>query len=182
MDQADLGSAVKADRVVLKLPTANWGARTQTLAVQGSTDGQNFTDLVASRGYEFNPATNSTVTIDFTAATTRYVRLRITANTGWPAGQLSEFEVHGPTGGDSQAPSAPTNLALTQPQSGQIRLTWNGSTDNVGVTAYDVFANGSLRTTVTGTTYTDSQPDGLRVTYHVVAKDAAGNQSPPASP
>ncbi|ANZ41284.1 glycosyl hydrolase [Lentzea guizhouensis] len=176
--QADLGSAVKADRVVLKLPAAGWGTRTQTLAVQGSTDGTGFTDLVTSRGYEFNPASGNTVTIDFTAATARYLRLRITANTGWPAGQLSEFEVHGPTGGDTQAPSAPANLAFTQPQSGQIRLTWNASTDNTGVTGYDVFANGSLRTTVTGTTHTDSQPDGLRVTYHVVAKDAAGNQSP----
>jgi hypothetical protein len=176
--QADLGSATKADRVVLKLPAANWGTRTQTLAVQGSTDGQNFTDLVASKGYEFNPAAANTVTIDFTAATTRYVRLRITGNTGWPAGQLSEFEVQGPTTGDTQAPTAPANLAFTQPQAGQIRLTWNASTDNVGVTGYDVFANGSLRTTVTGTTYTDSQPDGLRVTYHVIAKDAAGNQSP----
>ena len=176
--QADLGAALKTDRVILKLPTANWGARTQTLAVQVGTDGQNFTDLVASKGYEFSPAANNTVTIDFTAVTTRYVRLRITANTGWPAGQLSEFEVQGPTGGDTQAPSAPSGLALTQPQSGQIRLTWNASTDNVGVTGYDVFANGSLRTTITGTTYTDSQPDGLRVTYHVIAKDAAGNQSP----
>ncbi|MCX2947265.1 discoidin domain-containing protein [Lentzea sp. NEAU-D7] len=176
--QADLGAAVKADRVVLKLPTGGWGARTQTLAVQGGTDGQNFTDLVASRGYEFTPSANNTVTIDFTAATTRYVRLRITANTGWPAAQLSEFEVQGPTGGDTQAPSAPGNLALTQPQAGQIRLTWNASTDNTGVTAYDVYANGTLRTTVTGTTYTDSQPDGLRVSYHVIAKDAAGNQSP----
>ncbi|WP_082373379.1 discoidin domain-containing protein [Nocardia sp. NRRL S-836] len=176
--QADLGAATKADRVVLKLPAANWGPRTQTLAVQGSTDGTNFTDLVAARGYEFNPAAGNTVTIDFTAATTRYVRLRITANTGWPAGQIGEFEVHGPTTGDTQAPTAPANLALTQPQAGQIRLTWSASTDNVGVTGYDVFANGSLRTTVTGTTYTDTQPDGLRVTYHVVAKDAAGNRSP----
>ncbi|WP_329792667.1 discoidin domain-containing protein [Lentzea sp. DG1S-22] len=176
--QADLGSAVKADRVVLKLPTANWGARTQTFAVQGGTDGTNFTDLVASKGYEFTPASNNTIAVEFTAATTRYVRLRITGNTGWPAGQLSEFEVHGPTGGDAQAPTAPANLVLTQPQAGQIRLTWNASTDNVGVTGYDVYANGTLRTTVTGTTYTDTQPDGLRVTYHVVAKDAAGNQSP----
>ncbi|WP_256334527.1 discoidin domain-containing protein [Lentzea albidocapillata] len=176
--QADLGAALKADRVVLKLPTAGWGARTQTLAVQSSTDGQNFTDLVASRGYEFAPSANNTVTIDFTAATARYVRLRITGNTGWPAAQLSEFEVQGPTGGDTQAPTAPGNLALTEPQAGQIRLTWNASTDNAGVTGYDVYANGTLRTTVTGTTHTDSQPDGLHVTYHVIAKDAAGNQSP----
>ncbi|CAL9548630.1 hypothetical protein SUDANB95_04350 [Actinosynnema sp. ALI-1.44] len=179
--QADLGTTAKVDRLVLKLPSANWGARTQTLAVQHSLDGTSFSDLVPSAGYTFNPATGNTVTIEFTAATTRHVRLSITGNTGWPAGQLGEFELHGPTGGDTQAPTAPTNLAHTQPQAGQIRLTWTAATDNVGVTGYDVYANGSLRTTVTGTTFTDTQPDGLAVTYHVVARDAAGNTSPPSN-
>ncbi|MFE2754549.1 discoidin domain-containing protein [Actinosynnema sp. NPDC059335] len=181
--RADLGAAVKVDRVVLKLPTANWGARTQTLAVQHSADGQNFADLVPSAQYAFNPSANNTVTIPFTAATTRYVRLLVTGNTGWPAGQISEFELHGPTGGDTQAPTAPGNLAYTSPQSGQIRLTWSASTDNTGVTGYDVYANGALRTSVPGTvlTYTDSQPDGVAVTYHVIARDAAGNQSPPSA-
>ncbi|MCE6999186.1 discoidin domain-containing protein [Saccharothrix sp. S26] len=181
--RADLGAAVKVDRVVLKLPTANWGARTQTLAVQHSTDGQNFADLVPSAQHTFSPTANNTVTIQFTAATTRYVRLLITGNTAWPAGQISEFEVHGPTTGDTVPPSAPTNLAYTSPQSGQIRLTWSASTDNTGVTGYDVYANGALRTSVAGTvlTYTDSQPDGVAVTYHVIARDAAGNQSPPSA-
>lgn len=176
--RADLGASVKADRVVLKLPTAGWGARTQTLAVQHSTDGQNFADLVPSTQYAFNPTANNAVTIQFTATTTRYLRLLITGNSGWPAGQISEFEVHGPTGGDTQPPSAPGNLAYTSPQSGQIRLTWSASSDNTGVVGYDVYANGVLRTSVTGTTYTDAQPDGVAVTYHVIAKDAAGNQSP----
>ena len=135
---------------MLKLPTAGWGARTQTLAVQGSTDGTTFADLVASAGYAFNPATGNTVTINFSATTTRYVRLNITANTGWPAGQLSELEVYGPATGDTQAPTAPANLAYTQPAAGQIRLTWNASTDNVGVTGYDIYANGTLRTSVAG--------------------------------
>ncbi|HEV2778054.1 MAG TPA: discoidin domain-containing protein [Actinophytocola sp.] len=109
--QADLGAAVAVDRVVLTLPTANWPARTQTLAVRGSTNGTGFTDLVASAGYAFDPATGSTVTITFAAATVRYVRLHITANTGWPAGQLSELEVHGPSTGEP----APRNLALGKP-------------------------------------------------------------------
>ena len=73
-------------------------------------DGTNFTDLVASRGYEFNPAANNTVTIDFTAVTTRYVRLRITANTGWPAGQLSALEVYATGGRD--APTIRDKAAL----------------------------------------------------------------------
>ncbi|WP_329483662.1 discoidin domain-containing protein [Kribbella sp. NBC_01484] len=177
--QVDLGSSVATNQVVLKLPTANWGARNETLAVQGSTDGQNFTDLSASASRAFNPPSN-TVTIDYGTATARYVRIRITDNTGWPAGQLSELEVYGPATGDTQAPTAPGNLAFTEPGTGQIRLSWNASTDNVGVTGYDVYANGQLRTSVAGTvlTYTDNQPGSASITYFVRAKDAAGNQSP----
>ncbi|WP_248965035.1 galactose-binding domain-containing protein [Sphaerisporangium perillae] len=177
--QVDLGSALSVNSVVLKLPTSGWGARTQTLTVQGSTNGSTFSTIVASAGYAFAPASNNTVTIDFGATTTRYVRLNITANTGWPAGQLSEFEVYGPTTGDTQAPSAPTGLAYTQPASGQIKLTWNASTDDVGVTGYNVYANNALRATVAGNvlTYTDAQPDTATVSYRVTAKDAAGHES-----
>ncbi|MFC4858587.1 discoidin domain-containing protein [Actinophytocola glycyrrhizae] len=177
--QADLGASVAANRVVLKLP-ANWEARTQTLVVRHSADGQGFSDLVASAGHQFDPATGNTVTIDFDTVTTRYLRLHITANTGWPAGQLSEFEVYGPSGGDTTAPTAPTGLALTQPATGQIRLTWNAATDNVGVTAYDIYANGSLRSSVDSATrvFTDGQPASATVSYFVRARDAAGNQSP----
>ena len=175
--QVDLGAAVAVNRVVLKLPTG-WEQRTQTLAVQGSTNGTTFNDLSASAGRTFSPSSGNTVTINFNQATTRYVRLNVTANTGWPAGQISELEVYGPTGGDNQAPTAPTSLAFTQPASGQIRLTWNASTDNVGVTGYDIYANGQLRTSVGNVlTYTDNQPDSATVTYYVQAKDAAGNLS-----
>ena len=178
--RVDLGSAVAVNQVVLKLPPATaWATRTQTLSVQGSTNGTTFSDLVASAGYTFNPASANTVTITFNQATTRYVRVNITGNTGWPAGQISEFEVYGPATGDVTAPSAPANLAYTQPASGQIRLTWNASTDDTGVTGYDIYANGVLRTSVAGNvlTYTDSQPDTATVAYYVVARDAAGNQS-----
>ncbi|MDT7805498.1 MAG: hypothetical protein QOI78_8931 [Actinomycetota bacterium] len=176
--QADLGATTNLAQLVLKLPTG-WEARTETITVQGSTNGTSFTDLVASAGYRFDPATANTVTINLTAST-RYVRLNVTANTGWPAAQLSEFEVHGSTsGGDTQPPSAPGNLAYTAPASGQLRLTWSASTDNIGVTGYDVYANNQLRGSVAGNvlTYTDNQPDGTTVSYYVRAKDAAGNQS-----
>ncbi|MGA5304782.1 discoidin domain-containing protein [Nucisporomicrobium flavum] len=178
--QVDLGQAVSVNQTVLKLPPATaWQTRTQTLAVQGSTTGSGFSDLKASAGYTFNPATGNTVTIDFGAATTRYVRISVTGNTGWPAGQISELEVYGPATGDTQAPSAPGGLAYSQPASGQIRLTWAAANDNVGVTGYEVYANGSLRTTVAGNvlTYLDSQPDSATVQYYVRARDAAGNAS-----
>ncbi|WBQ04961.1 discoidin domain-containing protein [Kribbella sp. CA-293567] len=177
--QVDLGSSVSTNQVVLKLPTSGWGARNQTLAVQGSTDGQNFNDLSASASRAFNPPSNA-VTIDYGTSTVRYIRIWITANTGWPAGQLSELEVYGPATGDTQAPTAPGSLAFTEPAAGQIRLTWTASTDNVGVTGYDVYANGALRTSLAGSvlTYTDSQPASASISYFVRAKDAVGNQSP----
>ena len=90
--QVDLGSAQSASRIVLQLPAA-WGARTQTLSVLGSTDGANFTTVRASAGYTFSPSSNNTVTITFTATSQRYWRLNFTANTGWPAGQVAEFQV-----------------------------------------------------------------------------------------
>ncbi|SCG69326.1 discoidin domain-containing protein [Micromonospora zamorensis] len=179
--QADLGATVSVDRVVLKLPPASdWQTRTQTLSVLGSTNGSSFTTLKASAGYTFNPASGNTATVSFTAASTRYVRVQVTGNTGWPAAQLSEVEVYGAAGNtDTQAPSVPGNLAYTEPASGQIRLTWSASTDNVGVTGYDVYANGALRGSVNGSTltYTDSQSASTTVSYYVRAKDAAGNQS-----
>jgi Alpha-1,3-glucanase catalytic domain D1/NedA-like, galactose-binding domain/F5/8 type C domain/Pectate lyase superfamily protein/Abnormal spindle-like microcephaly-assoc'd, ASPM-SPD-2-Hydin len=94
--QVDLGSAVSVGRIVMDLPPSTaWGTRTQTITVQGSTDGSNYTTLASSAGYTFNPATGNTATVTFTAASVRYVKLTFTANTGWPAGQLSELQVYG---------------------------------------------------------------------------------------
>ncbi|WP_433615957.1 choice-of-anchor D domain-containing protein [Dactylosporangium sp. CA-139114] len=90
--QVDLGSAQSASRVVLQLP-AGWGARTQRIQLQGSTNGSSFTELKAAADYTFTPGANNTVTITFTASTQRYFRLTFTSNSGWAAGQLSTFQV-----------------------------------------------------------------------------------------
>ncbi|MFG2965982.1 choice-of-anchor D domain-containing protein [Streptomyces sp. NPDC048288] len=92
--QVDLGSAQSVSRVVLQLP-ATWGARSQTLSLSGSTDGSSFSTVKPSAAYTFDPTTNNTVTLTFTATTQRYLRVNITANNGWPAGQVSEFQVFG---------------------------------------------------------------------------------------
>ncbi|WP_328491824.1 discoidin domain-containing protein [Streptomyces sp. NBC_00414] len=176
--QVDLASSVRVNRVVLRLPDG-WGARSQTLKIQGSANGTDFSDLTASKAYAFAPGEGNSVTISFDATTTRYVRVLVTANTVQNAGQLSELEVYGPATGDTQAPSAPADLAYTEPATGQIRLTWKASDDNTGVTGYDVYANNELLTSVAGsvTTYTDTRPGSATVSYFVRAKDAAGNVS-----
>ncbi|MFD0634818.1 choice-of-anchor D domain-containing protein [Catenulispora yoronensis] len=104
--QVDLGQSWNIGKVVLKLPPSSaWAARTQTLSVQGSTDGNTFSTIVGSAGYTFDPATGNTVTIPLPSTGARYVRVTITGNTGWPAGQLSDFEVFAATGGGGTGPS-----------------------------------------------------------------------------
>ncbi|PSL07011.1 F5/8 type C domain-containing protein [Haloactinopolyspora alba] len=178
--QVDLGVSVPVDSLVLRLPTGGWEARTQAIEVLGSSDGSSFSTLVAEDRYTFRPEGSNTVTVTFDAVTARYLRLRFTANTAWPAGQLSELEVYGPSGGDTEAPSAPANLAYSRPSADEIELTWDAASDDVGVTGYDVYANGELLTSVDGSalSYTDTRPAHETVTYHVRARDAVGNQSP----
>jgi NedA-like, galactose-binding domain len=90
--QVDLGAGQSASRVVVRLP-ASWETREETLSVLASTDGTNFSTVAAAASHTFAPASNNTVTITFPATTQRYFRLTITANTGWPAGQVAELEV-----------------------------------------------------------------------------------------
>jgi chitodextrinase len=94
--QVDLGAATGVKRLVLTLPPATaWATRSQTVAVQGSTNGSTFTTLAAAASYSFNPSSGNQATITLPAtASTRYLRLTFTANTGWPAAQLSELRAH----------------------------------------------------------------------------------------
>ncbi|OJT20517.1 alpha-amylase [Archangium sp. Cb G35] len=79
---------------------------------------------------------------------------------------------------DTTAPSTPTGLALSTRTDRSVKLTWNAATDNVAVTGYDVFRNGTQVGSSSTTSYTDS---GLTAStaysYTVKAKDAAGNTS-----
>jgi hypothetical protein len=117
--QVDLGRTENVDQVILKLPpAAAWATRTQTLSVQGSTDGSSFRTLSASAGRVFDPSSGNTVTINLSPADVRHVRVHVTANTGWAAGQLSELEVYAttPTGPEEPPPPGPgTNLAAGKP-------------------------------------------------------------------
>ncbi|MFK0158618.1 discoidin domain-containing protein [Streptomyces sp. NPDC090493] len=92
----DLGSSYAARRLVLKLPPSSaWSARTQTVTVLGSTDGSTYSTVVGATGYRFDPATGNTVTVPLPGSTNlRYLRLTVTANNGWLAGQFSEVEAY----------------------------------------------------------------------------------------
>jgi hypothetical protein len=79
---------------------------------------------------------------------------------------------------DTTPPTVPTGLTATAISSSQINLSWTASTDNVGVTGYNVYSSGTLIATTPTTAYSNS---GLTAsttyTYTVAAFDAAGNTS-----
>ena len=79
-------------------------------------------------------------------------------------------------------PSVPTGLAGTLASATQINLSWNASTDKVGVAGYNIFRNGTKVGTGTSTSYQDtSLAAGTTYTYAVSAYDAAGNTSAQSS-
>ncbi|MFQ5965361.1 MAG: fibronectin type III domain-containing protein [Candidatus Scalinduaceae bacterium] len=79
---------------------------------------------------------------------------------------------------DTTLPSTPTNLQATAISVSQIDLSWNASTDNVGVTGYKIYRDGTQITTTANTTFQDTGlSPSTTYTYSVSAYDAAGNES-----
>lgn len=80
---------------------------------------------------------------------------------------------------DTDAPSVPTGLAGNAVSMTEISLTWNASTDNIGVTGYKVFRNGTQIADVTnGTSYNDTGlTQNTSYSYTVLAYDADDNAS-----
>ena len=83
-----------------------------------------------------------------------------------------------PPASDTTAPSIPASLIATTISAGQIDLSWNASTDNVGVTGYKIYRNGTYLTTVTSNSRSDTGLAKIApYCYRVSAVDAAGNES-----
>ncbi|MES2746773.1 MAG: endonuclease [Bacteroidota bacterium] len=79
---------------------------------------------------------------------------------------------------DTQAPTVPTNLVASNIATTSLTLTWTASTDNITVTAYDVYMNGVFKTTVTSATASiTGLTSNTNYSFYVIAKDAAGNVS-----
>ncbi|QRN99389.1 DNRLRE domain-containing protein [Archangium violaceum] len=111
----------------------------------------------------------------------KYTTLNSSENASNPP-QLEITADGGGGGGDTQAPSVPTNLKATVVSSSQLDLSWSASTDNVGVTGYELYRNGAFLKNVSGTSASDT---GLAASttysYSVKARDAAGNVSSASS-
>ena len=86
----------------------------------------------------------------------------------------------GGSGSDTTPPSMPSGFTATASVIYQVNLSWGASTDNVGVSGYKIYRNGTYLTQVgpNATSYSDTSVSGaVTYGYYVVAYDQAGNVS-----
>ncbi|MGB1043468.1 MAG: GEVED domain-containing protein, partial [Tenacibaculum sp.] len=79
---------------------------------------------------------------------------------------------------DTQAPTAPSSASASNVAQTTLTLSWTASTDNVGVTGYDVYQGSTkLGSTANTSTNITGLTAATAYTFSVRAKDAAGNVS-----
>jgi chitodextrinase len=166
------GTAVSATRVDL-----SWTASTDNVGVTGYEVFRNGA-LLGTTGTRTNYSDNGA-----SASTTYNYQVRALDAAGNRSGFSTTATVTTPAPIDTQAPTVPANLTATAAGTSQVNLSWSASTDNVGVTGYEIYRDGALLTTKTGTTHSDTTVSaGTSYSYQVRALDAAGNRSAFGSP
>jgi large repetitive protein len=91
----------------------------------------------------------------------------------------SSSEVNATTFSDVTAPTAPGNLVITTSTRSSISLSWDFSTDDVGVAKYEIYVDGVKKYVTTNTNFTVNNLTALQsYGFYVRALDASGNQSP----
>lgn len=139
--------------------------------------------------FSADPSKDSPVTGTFTVpsgANLGETRMRVsmkynavpTACEAFEWGEVEDYTVEIQDAGDIEAPSTPSNLTTSSITQNSVQLSWTASTDNIGVTGYKIYKNGSLLTTTTGTSYNvTSLSAATSYSFYVIAYDAAGNLS-----
>jgi chitodextrinase len=170
-------SGVAATASAYNKVTLTWKASTDNVGVKGyqiNRDGALLAQVNAVTTYDDNTVTSNT---QYTYQVTAF---DAAGNMSAPSNIATATT---PSVPDSQAPTAPSQLSAQAVSSQQINLTWTASTDNIGVSAYDVYRAQGTGTaqkvaTVTTTTFGDTGlAANTQYSYYVKARDSAGNTS-----
>jgi lysophospholipase L1-like esterase/chitodextrinase len=182
--QAALVLADTTPPTVPGTPTATAGTTSATLTWAASTDANApITYLVYSSADNYTNAIGTIQSTSFTATSLpagTAVSFKVAArdpsnNTSAQSAASNAVTPTASTGADTTAPGVSTLSAKPKPAS--ALLTWSAATDDVGVTNYRIFRDGTAVTTVGNVlTYTDSAlTNGTRYSYTIAAMDSAGN-------
>ena len=157
------------------------GTNIGSLTAQATTnDGATWTNIWTVSGSQGNQWNSVSVDLASYLGSTIKLRLVGTTGNGWSSDiAIDDIEVTAVTAGsDTQAPSTPSNVQASSITQTTATVSWNASTDNVGVTGYEVFQGSTSLGTVTGTSANlTGLTAGTSYTISVRAQDAAGNIS-----
>ena len=159
------------------------GTAIGSLSLEATTDDQSWVSLWSASGSQGNQWNEVEVNLDSFAGTIVKLRIVGTTGNGWSSDiAIDDLSLSTSGPGDTEAPTTPTGLASSNVTENSFDVSWNASSDNVGVAGYNVYLDGSLDGTTTGTSFSFS---GLSAstTYAVAVEafDAAANTSGQAS-
>ena len=138
--------------------------------------------------YDAGSLTQTTVTGSFTVPSIPEIttRMRVsmkyngsqTSCEAFSYGEVEDYTVVIGSQVVDQPPTAPANLTSSNIAQTSVNLSWDASSDDNGVTGYDVYKDGAVINTTTNTSF---EVTGLSAatsySFYVKAKDAAGNVS-----
>jgi chitodextrinase len=82
------------------------------------------------------------------------------------------------TGSDTEAPTTPTNVTLSNITLTTLDISWTASTDNIGVTGYNIYINNVLTAQTTNTSISiENLKTNTTYAFTVEAKDIINNKS-----
>ncbi|MCP4457809.1 MAG: S8 family serine peptidase [Cytophagales bacterium] len=151
-----------------------------TITLEASSDnGASWSSVWSLSGDQGALWNSANVALGTYAGGTMLLRFNGVSGTSWQGDiAIDNLELTGGSTADTQAPTTPSNLAASSVAETTLTLSWTASTDNVGVTGYDVYQGASNLGTVTGTSANiTGLTAGTAYAFSVIAKDAAGNES-----
>lgn len=160
----DSGANV-GQEVISAFSNASSGSQTVTLPLRAESSLTAGTVLVN----QLNPS--DTVTVQAGGVTGKQITVTLGANSAKIYAKTQPVT-------DTQAPSAPTNVTATVQNASSALVSWTASTDNVGVTGYEIYRNGVKIGTSATTSFADNGLVGsTNYSYTIKAYDAAANLS-----
>jgi YD repeat-containing protein len=159
--------------ITMTAATASWTAATDNVGVAGY-------DYKVNSGSWQSLGNVVSVSLNSLSAATSYT---VSVRARDASGNLSPASSGTFATTDTSAPTTPTSLSASAPNSTTVNLIWTASTDNVGVSGYRIRRGGTQIGTSATTAYTDTTVSGSTAySYTVSAYDAAGNASAQSSP
>src|SRR5947207_2842555 len=163
-------SAVSSSQINL-----SWTASSDNVGVSGYRVYRNGTQIATTGATSFaNTGLSPSTTYSYTVAAYDAA--------GNLSAQSSPASATTPAPPDTTPPSVPTGLTASAVSSSQINLSWTASSDNVGVSGYRVYRNGTQIATTSATSFANTGlSPSTTYSYTVAAYDAAGNLSAQSS-